>query len=955
MSAEQTGVISESPGKAPDIVLRTVNQSPVVIETEFLPASTVERDAQNRLREKLICSTKAVENTIAVRIPESLKTVHQSELQTTICQAEYSLCVFSANDDGSNTRWPETGWVSGKIDDVADCIESVALTESLINKSTDILQSGVERSANLLAKAPSGTLEKIATLLQQSKGEQTNRMAVAIIANALIYHKQIEGQSKIPSLNSLKGQTSGLIDSKVVDCWKWITTTINYIPIFEIASELLASIPHGYGRPILNDLYSTADELAELGATELNDLSGRMFQKLIADRKFLATFYTLPVSATFLAELVVCRLDTDWSDKESVKSLRIGDLACGTGTLVGAIYRSLISRYRRAGNDSKEIHARMIENSLYALDIMPAATHLTASTLSSVHSEIPFAETQIATMAYGKADNSNPTIGSLELIEDEKVTSLLSLGRKRLVGQNSGRLRPLKPKDEFELTMSIEPIHDIDIPHEFLDVVIMNPPFTRPTNHEISEVPVPSFAGFGTSEQEQKLMSMRLNTLRQSLSEPAGNGNAGLASNFMDLGHVKLKSGGILGLILPATFAQGGAWSAARKLIEKNYEDVTVVSILGTGSSEQAFSADTGMAEVLIVAKRKMPSQSESEAKASETDVSNFQFVNLNHRPLHHVEATWQARTISKFDRSVRSGKVKSGDDVIRGNFVHTANFVSGCAGLNEPNLERFMQTLTEGQFFLIRSLKTRPIPIATMESLGIRGMLSRDLTDPLPRGPFDKTKLSPGRIPVYPCRWMHNAESERQFTVDPDCELLIREGQTDRALHIWQTTASKLHLNADFRLNSQSLAACMTRELTLGGTGWPNYILNETRFEKLIMLWFNSTIGLMCYWWFGTRQQSGRTRVSISRLPSLPVVDLRELDDSIVKQAVRIYDHFEQTEFLPANESYRDKNRIELDRALIIDVLDLPEDFAEGFDLIRNQWCAEPSVHGGKSTRIQM
>ena len=30
-----------------------------------------------------------------------------------------------------------------------------------------------------------------------------------------------------------------------------------------------------------------------------------------------------------------------------------------------------------------------------------------------------------------------------------------------------------------------------------LDLVIMNPPFTRPTNHERSDEPVPSFAGFG--------------------------------------------------------------------------------------------------------------------------------------------------------------------------------------------------------------------------------------------------------------------------------------------------------------------------------------------------------------------------------------------------------------------------------------------------------------------------
>ena len=38
-----------------------------------------------------------------------------------------------------------------------------------------------------------------------------------------------------------------------------------------------------------------------------------------------------------------------------------------------------------------------------------------------------------------------------------------------------------------------------------------------------------------------------------------GHGNAGLASNFMDLGHRKLKDGGVLALALPFSLASGRA------------------------------------------------------------------------------------------------------------------------------------------------------------------------------------------------------------------------------------------------------------------------------------------------------------------------------------------------------------------------------------------------------------
>ena len=60
-------------------------------------------------------------------------------------------------------------------------------------------------------------------------------------------------------------------------------------------------------------------------------MCGRMFQTLIADRKFLATFYTLPVSAALLSELAVPRLSVNWGQRSAVQQLRIADLACGTG------------------------------------------------------------------------------------------------------------------------------------------------------------------------------------------------------------------------------------------------------------------------------------------------------------------------------------------------------------------------------------------------------------------------------------------------------------------------------------------------------------------------------------------------------------------------------------------------------------------------------------------------
>ena len=442
LGAEQTRVMDRAPAKQPDIVIAVPNSTPVIIETEYYPAVTVEQDARARLNESLASTRQIIEHTFAVRIPAELKTMPQGEIKYNIETIIFDYCIFSLKRDLSTERWPATGWLKGDINNLATSIESVAISESLLATSTDELERGVAQAANILQQAPAHTNEKIAQELRQETGEQTARLATAIIANAIIFHTRIEGQQGIPTLAELQTQTEILSRNKLVECWRWIVMEINYWPIFKIASDLLSLIPAQQAGNILKRLVETSDTLTEIGATGINDLSGRMFQTLISDRKFLATFYTLPISATLLAELAISRLDIDWSDEIAVKALRVGDLACGTGALLNAAYHSIRVRFRRTGYDDANIHASMIEASLFACDIMPAATHLTASTLSNAHPGVAFGNTRIVTMPYGHDENNVPHIGSLELITNEHTIPLFSLGREQLTGKAGEEANP---------------------------------------------------------------------------------------------------------------------------------------------------------------------------------------------------------------------------------------------------------------------------------------------------------------------------------------------------------------------------------------------------------------------------------------------------------------------------------------------------------------------------------
>ena len=240
----------------------------------------------------------------------------------------------------------------------------------------------------------------------------------------------------------------------------------------------------------------------------------------------------------------------------------------------------------------------------------------------------------------------------------------------------------------------------VEILPQCLDLAIMNPPFTRPTNHESTTVPVPSFADFDTSDGEQRDMSKRLNEIGRYMESRVGNGNAGLASHFVDLAHTKTRPGGVIALVLPASFAQGGSWEAARALIEAEYKDIVVVSLAATGNTDRAFSADTGMAEVLLVARKR---------RAGDSADRSTLFANLKRRPKSLLEATDVARAIRETPRDRgRAGWLLVGDSSVAGSYVRDRLSSTGAAGVRNPGLASTMLALGAGALQLPRRKDTR-------------------------------------------------------------------------------------------------------------------------------------------------------------------------------------------------------------------------------------------------------
>ena len=169
------------------------------------------------------------------------------------------------------------------------------------------------------------------------------------------------------------------------------------------------------------------------------------------------------------------------------------------------------------------------------------------------------------------------------------------------------------------------------------------------------------------------------------------------------------------------------------------------------------------------------------------------------------------------------------------------------------------------------------------------------------------------------------------------------------KSVGVW-ATASRSHLNLDFRFNSQPLCVAYTDDESLGGRAWPNVRFNFLQFDYVFSMLGNSTLGLICFWWHSNRQVAGRGTTTIRAAESLPVLDFRALSGEQLVTAPEIFEEFRAKELMPAYLAHADPNRALLDRRVVCDLLGFDESVYEGVRRLAAKWCAEPSVHGGKA-----
>ena len=931
--SENTQAIAGQPALQPDILITSLDRAPVVIEAEYMPARTVEPEARSRLGLVAATNGRPIEAAIAVRYPEAVR--EAADLHAALSTATVTYCVFTGSK-GEPVRFPESGWLDGGMEDLADMVRLVSVSQDAVDQAANALEKGIDGAAKLLdelSETRGGVTADIARLLGMSNVPQTRRMACAIVANALVFHERIAGMhSGIEALTRVCGPGVPNPKSSTLEAWDAILR-INYWAIFAIAKDILEQLPSDYAASILHMLRDTAESVRGAGVDNAHDLTGRIFQRLIADRKYLATFYTLPASAALLARLAVAKIDgVDWSDAEAIGRLRIADFACGTGALLSAVYEQIAARHERAGGDARALHKTMMEDVLYGCDVMPSAVHITGSTLSGMEPSELFNSSRLYTMPYGRMQDGSVMIGSLELLQRSDVLTLLNTSDPAMRTGSAGEETAAQIRAEF--------------PDEGYDLVIMNPPFTRPGSDwegsERGEDYIKHFRGLSTGLVTQLEMSKVLSRYTR---DTCYHGYAGIASAFAALAHKKLKPGGVLALVLPLSVANGLSWQGFRDMLDDHYTDVTILSIAANGR-EMSFSSETGMAECLVVV-RKLTQEEAKDERAV--------FASLSQRPGGFAHARFLASKAleSTEVRGIEDGpyggtplmvgEEPAGERITAPRSSEGASW--GAVRLSDSSLAQAANALSRSKLWLPGMASHLELKLATLNSVGNRGRYHINIAGS--SGPFVRSHASP--TATYPALWNHNAKRETKIVCHPDSQLIVRQGWEARAADVW-ATASRTHLNLDFTFGSQALAVAFTEVESIGGRVWPNVSFPDKRLDYAFSVWGNSTLGLLLHWWHSNRQQSSKAGITISTAESLPVLDFRALTDEQLRNAEDIFNEFRDKELKPAYLADADPNRALLDRRVVCDLLGFDEETYVGVRRLAAKWCAEPSVHGGKA-----
>ncbi len=332
---------------------------------------------------------------------------------------------------------------------------------------------------------------------------------------------------------------------------------VDYIPVFSVP------VAHAFTRKSLRLLQKTVKAVYGLAPETISKGTlGKVFHELIPleIRKPIAAYYTLEEAATMLAGLAI-------SDSNAA----VMDPACGSGTLLAASYQRIRELTERGGSRFGEAeHRNLVEDRITGIDIMAFAAHL-----STIHLALQAPEFETNKVRIGVHDATVLRPG----MEIPPIAIVLPRGRRqRRVDDDPDAVRKelMEGGAVFPSGFKFEPI-----PLNHVDLVIMNPPFTR-------------------QQRLSRFDTNYLSDLRRQFAshDEYVNQRMPYCNYFLLLADRFLRSGGKIAAVLPATVLRGDSSTGLRRFLKSKYRiDAVLIR-----DDQRNFSEDTDFQEVLLIA-----------------------------------------------------------------------------------------------------------------------------------------------------------------------------------------------------------------------------------------------------------------------------------------------------------------------------------------------------------------
>lgn len=750
--------------------------------------------------------------------------------------------------------------------------------------------------------------QKLGEKLTLQRRRTAAKVAALTLANAFIFQEQLSAtKAQVRPLRQTLPLDS-FIDT-TIGHWDWICKTINYVPIFKVAIEILRAIPAGSASGgAIRELARTALEVGQNKAALRHDLMGRIYHLLLHEAKFLGTYYTSVPAATLLMKLALEPArwpDKDFSEARSLGDFLLADLTCGTGTLLMGACQAITDNFvlARAGKkklDDKRLarlHKVLMEKSIHGYDVLPSAIHLTASALSLVAPEVMFDKLKLFAMPLGVAGRQIK-LGSLEFLGSAKTSVQFGL-----FGEH-------KPIEEQQIGGRGMKAQSAELP--LMDLFVMNPPFVRSVGGNLLFGNLP--------DAQRKKMQEELKRRVASERLPA-NITAGLGGVFTALADRYLKLGGRLAFVLPAAFATGEAWGETRALINRDYHLEYVVT--SHDPSRWSFSENTDLSELLFVARKLVPGESNAELETV--------FLSLAYNPANIGDALAIARL------TIRDAAAPLG----------TAGTPIGVRRLAESGQEygealavpmRLMRGAWWGGAFastlLVRAAwflhegsvcvpghEARGIALAPLSELGEIGPDRRDIHDG-----FSVTQ----RPTPYSAFWNHDAERVTSIAAQPNAYLVPHAqalpGRKLKTVESLWPKAGNILVAERLRLTSQRIACLSLPRRVLANTWWVVHLnVDDERAYSALALWLNSTLGVLSMLFARVPTEGPWLQLKKPALAALPVPDIRVLTPEQLNALTDKFERLKDSGLQPFKAMAYDPVRAEID-ATIAQAFELPD-----------------------------